>query len=451
MEIKQIKVEGLQLHEHHLSVQYRADEFQFSTQVFYHEVSFSALKQKYSETLINRIVAYIAFFEGMKLCSLFPESYDISAIAAYLDKPAIDLFVQIYQGVFGQHWYENNVTDYQQPEIISTQSLGAFNPIAIVGDNSTVLTGCGGGKDSVVAIKLLEEGNLPYATMQYSHSVYGKAEAQHDLIGEVVAETNPVKAHKISIFDNFLDFPLFPLYFPENSGITVPETPVSIFESLPLMLHEGYQFLSLAHEKSANTGNLFWDKIGKDVNHQWGKGFEAEQALNTFIQKHLLTNFSYFGILQPVYDFRIFRKLSQYPEFLPKIHSCNIKKPWCKKCPKCAYVWLGLMSTCEPAAVDKVFGVNLFDDGDLLPIFRQMIGLEAHTPFECIGEIAESRLAMKRCLEKGLSGKALTVFENEVLSNTTINWQEIEAKYNKVYTQEHAIPDAIFEKIVHGF
>ncbi|HBR00456.1 MULTISPECIES: hypothetical protein [unclassified Roseofilum] len=451
MKIETLKIENLNIHEHHLSVRYSADEFEFSTKVFYQSVSFSKLKQHYSEELTNRIAAYVALFEGMKLCSLFPKYYDISPIAQYLAQPALELFVKIYQGVFGQHWYENQVTDYQQPEIIYSQPLGESTSGTILGNNSTILTGCGGGKDSVVAMKILEDAGLPFSSMQYSHSVYGKAELQHDLITEVVKETTPIKTHKISIIDDFLDFPLFPLYFPKNSGIIAPETPVSIFESLPLMLHEGYKFLSLAHERSANTGNLFWEELGKEVNHQWGKGFEAEQALNTFIQNHLLSNFTYFGILQPVYDFRIFKKLSQYPEILPKIHSCNIKKPWCKKCPKCAYVWLGLMSTFDPGAVDRVFGVNLFDDPDLLPIFRQMIGLEEHTPFECIGEIDESRLAMKQCLKKGLSGKALEVFKNEVLSDHSIDWQKLEEKYDKVYLQDHSIPDRIFQKIVDKF
>lgn len=451
MRIERLKIDTLKIHEHHLSVRYSVDEFEFSTKVFYEGVSFSSLQEKYSENLIRKVCAYIALFEGMKLCSLFPKYYDISTIARDLEQPALDLFVKIYQGVFGQHWYENQVTDYPQPEIIYSQPLGESTPGKIFGDHSTILTGCGGGKDSIVAIKILEEANLPFATMQYSHSVYGKAELQHDLINEVVKETHPVKTHRISIIDDFLDFPLFPLYFPENSGITAPETPVSIFESLPLMLHEGYKFLSLAHEKSANTGNLFWEELGKEVNHQWGKGFEAEQALNTFIQSHLLSNFTYFGILQPVYDFRIFKKLSHYPEVLPKIHSCNIKKPWCKKCPKCAYVWLGLMSTFDPVAVDKVFGVNLFDDPDLLHIFRQMIGLEEHTPFECIGEIDESRLAMKQCLAKGLSGKALEVFEREVLSDSSIDWEKLEEKYDKVYIEEHSIPDEVFQKIVDKF
>lgn len=76
-----------------------------------------------------------------------------------------------------------------------------------------------------------------------------------------------------------------------------------------------------------------------------------------------------------------------------------------------------------------------------------MLGLSQHTPFECIGEIDESRLMMKRCFDKGLSGKALDMFAQEILSDTKIDWQQIEQKYNYVYEQEHAIPDWLFEQI----
>ncbi len=213
------------------------------------------------------------------------------------------------------------------------------------------------------------------------------------------------------------------------------------------MLDKGYHYLCLAHEKSANTGNLFWEEINREVNHQWGKGLEAEILLDNFIREHLLSNFKYFSILQPIYDFRIFNHLSNYPEVLPKIHSCNIQKPWCKKCPKCAYVWLGLMAFCDPKLVDEVFKTNLFDDDDLIPTYEKMLGLSVHTPFECIGEIDESRLMMKRCLEKGLSGKTLDIFQKKILTNTSIDWQTIEYKDNNIYTQDHAIPDEFFNPI----
>ena len=448
MKIAVIKIDGLTIHEHHLEIIYSADKFRFSTKVFFHEISFSALIEKYSQQLIERIAAHIALFEGMKLCSLFPKYYDVSIIAESLAQPVLDLFVKIYQGVFAQHWYENNVTNYRQPEIIYSQSsLGANNPVPILGDNSTILASCGGGKDSFLAMKMLEESGIAFASMQYSHSIYGKADIQHNFISGVLEHLHPVKSYKISIYDDFIDFPFLQLYFPENSGITVPETPVSIFESLFLMLDSGYNYLSLAHEKSANTGNLFWEELGREVNHQWGKGLVAEKILDQFIQENILSNFKYFSLLQPIYDFRIFQNFSRYPEVLPKIHSCNIKKPWCKKCPKCAYVWVGLMAFFKPDIVDAVFQSNLFDDRDLLPIFREMLGLSQHTPFECIGEIDESRLMMKKCLEKNLSGKALDMFVQEILSDTTIDWQKIEQKYNYVYETEHSIPDLLFNQI----
>lgn len=84
MKIEVIKIDDVKIHEHHLNITYSADKFQFSTKVFYHDVSFSALQYKYSQQLIEKIAAYIALFEGMKLCSLFPKYYDISRIAAHL-------------------------------------------------------------------------------------------------------------------------------------------------------------------------------------------------------------------------------------------------------------------------------------------------------------------------------------------------------------------------------
>ncbi len=447
MSVGTIRVREVKTHDRHIEILYGAGDYSFATKIFYHDVSFSQLKKLYSAQTVETVVAHIALFEGMKLCSLFPKTFDISAIAPYLLPQSLDLFYKIYSGVFAQHCYENRVNDYFGPEVVPNRDrLQVRQPDKIVGENDIILTGCGGGKDSAVMLKLMESASLPFASMQYSHTVYGKADFQHQLIDGVVKTVSPNATHQVSIYDDFADYPLFELYFPENSGIIAPETPVSIFESLPLMMQYGYRYFGLAHEKSANKGNLFSEFLGKEVNHQWGKGYEAETLLNTFIRDYLLSNFNYFSLLAPIYDIRIFKLLSKYPELLPKIHSCNIRKPWCKKCPKCAYVWLGTMAFCDRDRVDAVFQKNLFDDADLLPTFRQMMGLESQTPFECIGEIEETRLMLKRCREKGLQGKAIAVFEKEVLSQD-IDWNALEQQYDRVYSQEHAIPQEIFKAI----
>ncbi|MEY3330057.1 MAG: hypothetical protein RLZZ115_2942 [Cyanobacteriota bacterium] len=55
MKIEVIKIDNLTIHEHHLDIIYSADKFRFSTKIFYHDVSFSALIEKYSQpSTINR-------------------------------------------------------------------------------------------------------------------------------------------------------------------------------------------------------------------------------------------------------------------------------------------------------------------------------------------------------------------------------------------------------------
>jgi hypothetical protein len=446
--VEVVKIDKWDIFERHLEIIYCVDQFTFSTKVFYHDISFSELISSYSQAIINQIAAHIALFEGMKFCSLFPKYYDISTVAEHLSPNGIDIFLEVYKGVFAQHRYENSVEDYAGPQIVYPhRDLGQCQTSEILSWSSVVLTGCGGGKDSVLAMKILESAAVPFASLQYSHSVYGKAKTQHDLIADALECAIPINKHHISIYDDFADYPFIPLYFPENSGITAPETPVSVFESLFVALNEGYRYLCFAHERSANTGNLYWREGDCEVNHQWGKSFTAELLLNRYIQENLLSNFTYFSILQPLYDFRIFKNLSRYPVVLPKIHSCNVQKPWCKKCAKCAYVWLGLMATFPSEHVNSIFKKNLFDDPDLLQIFKQLLGLDRHTPFECIGEIDESRLNMKKCLEKGLSGQVLDLFQKTILTDQSIDWQEIEQRYDRVYETDHSIPDWIFDKI----
>jgi hypothetical protein len=72
------------------------------------------------------------------------------------------------------------------------------------------------------------------------------------------------------------------------------------------------------------------------------------------------------------------------------------------------------------------------------PLIQKIVAND--TPFEYIGEIEESKLLMKRCLETGLTGKALDMFSEEILSDSRIDWDKIEDRYNYVYATEHTIP-----------
>jgi hypothetical protein len=54
-------------------------------------------------------------------------------------------------------------------------------------------------------------------------------------------------------------------------------------------------------------------------------------------------------------------------------------------------------------------------------------------------------------VEKGLTGKAIDLFRDLVLSDEAIDWEGIAVKYRGVYDREHAIPEAIFMRIADKF
>ena len=145
--------------------------------------------------------------------------------------------------------------------------------------------------------------------------------------------------HQLRVYDSFEDMPVMQVY-PDIREIITAETPTSLFAALPVLLQHRYLYMVLAHERSANIGNLVWEKTGEDINHQWGKSYEAEQLLNRYIRSEFISNYLYFSILQPIYDTTIFNLLRSDEDAINATHSCNIQKPWCCQCPKCAYVWL---------------------------------------------------------------------------------------------------------------
>lgn len=425
-----------------LVLNYGIDDLAFNTTYWYGpEVDLYALRARYGQDYLDWLLFHILAFEANKVLSLGPRTLDPGPWARFISADFIALWSRIGNKVWAQWRYQHNRPDYAGPRIAASgQALG---PVALQPGPVEILAFCGGGKDSLVALKLLERADIPYASLAYAHSIYGLVSPQHALIDNLLDHCSPQTRHRQWVSDSFIDSPVSSLY-PEYQvqHLLAAETPSSIFASLPIVLSGGYRHIALAHERSADTGNLIWDATGEDVNHQWGKSLEAEQLINGYIQRNLLTDFSYFSLLKPLYDVVIFSLLAQDAQAVPATHSCNLAKPWCKRCPKCAYVWLNYMAYLPTALVDGIFAENLLDLGENQLAFRQMIGLEAHTPFECIGQIPEARLAFELIARKGLTGSAMQAYA-EVPPQSPADWAGILDQYCRVVDQDAALPPQV--------
>ena len=420
----------------------------FATSYWYDSVDFYHLRSKFGDCVIDNVIFHIAAFEINKLCSLRPEFLDWGPFGDYATAEFEDLWRTVFIHVWGQWRYENDDPLYQGPHFAVTHN----RPPACVIDNkhqTGILSFFGGGKDSLVAAKLLDSVGASYSTLVYSSSIYGAPDIQHKIIDRLIGFCSPHIRHRQWVFDDFLPAPV--IRCGDNTMVMTlasAETPSSIFGALPYVLQHGYTHLCLAHERSADTGQLIWQRTGEDINHQWGKSYAAEKIINAYISKNVVKNIQYFSILKPIHDVVIFSMLREHLDAIAYTHSCNIQKPWCKRCPKCVYVWLNYLAYLPKDVVTSIFNDNLFDVEENLQIIRELLGLEGHMPFECIGQVDEVKLAFELCRSRGLHGKAMDLYLADVEKP---DFPKIVSRYTAVDLSQSSLPrdlaPAIAEKL----
>jgi UDP-N-acetyl-alpha-D-muramoyl-L-alanyl-L-glutamate epimerase len=429
---------------HQLALSFGVDELSFHTTIWY-QCDLHELERRFGSDAMDRIYFHITAFEANKLTSLGPTQIDLGPYSPFHTSAFETLWHQIRHRVWAQWRYENNLPNYRGPVFPNTAVDRPQTPLTITAGDVDLLTFCGGGKDSLVCLRLLEQAGIPYATLQYASSVYGKLDQQHYLISELLDHCRPAVRHKLWLFDDFLDSPVVNLHTELGiNSLTAAETPSSLFGAIPVALASGYRYLILAHERSADTGNFIWEATGEEVNHQWGKSFECELMLARYVRENIV-DIEYFSLLKLVHDVLIFRLLRNVGQAIRYTHSCNVRKPWCLRCPKCVYVWVNLMAYLPKEQLGQMFDdTNVLDIPENQIFFRQMLGLEAHTPFECIGEVDESRLAFELCRRKGMTGAAMKTYCEEC-DRPGI---DVLARYVTVDVVNSNLPPRVSEKVL---
>ena len=431
---------------HQLVVRHGLDDLSFTTTYWYADADLPALEARYGREAMERIYFHITAFEANKLISLRPERLDLGPFTRFHSRAFTDLWRTVAHHVWGQWRYEHDDPDYWGPEPVSAPAASTAGPLELerVSEGPETLSFCGGGKDSLVAMRLLERAGIAFDSLAYSSTVYGQAGPQHELIDRLLGHTAVGKRRRLWMMDDFLDSPVTALH-PELGSryLLAAETPASVVAALPLALTHGYRHLVVAHEHSADFGNLTWSQTGEEVNHQWGKSLEAERLLADYVRSELVEDVDYFSLLKPIDDTLIFNLLDGDETAVRATHSCNVRKPWCCRCPKCAYVWLGYMAFLPATEVEPIFGENLLDLPENQLTYRQMLGLEEHTPFECIGTVGETRLAFALCHRKGLEGRAMQTFVEEV---PEVDVEDALARYLQIHPR-HRIPPRVFSSV----
>jgi hypothetical protein len=179
----------------------------------------------------------------------------------------------------------------------------------------------------------------------------------------------------------------------------IPVTAINSLIAIATAVWHGLGPVVMSNERSASDPNLIWN--GREVNHQWSKGIEAEGLLRDAVIAHVGLTEPYFSLLRSLSELHIAQLYARTDAYDDVMTSCNkafkLHDPtvrWCGDCPKCRFVFLALAPAMDRSRLVHIFGQDLFDDPAQVPGFLELLGIDAHKPFECVGEVEESLVAL---------------------------------------------------------
>jgi hypothetical protein len=423
----------------------------FVATLHYPDVDFDDLDRRFGDELVDRVCFHIAAFELAKTVSLGATSIDFGPFERFVDTAFAELWSTVVHEVWAQWRWERDLPAATAPALQVMSRGPVAEPATVAEGDRPFLAFCGGGKDSLVTHRLLDEVGVAFDSFVYASRAYGDLEAQVGLCFGLLDELAATPRRILSITDSLDEVTSGEMaeLFGLDGPLLAAETPASLFEAIPLVLQHGYRYLVLGHEASADVGNLVWAATGEEVNHQWGKSVEAERLLAAYLRSVLVADLEFFSVLKPLHDVGIFGLLAEAPAAaVLRTHSCNVDKPWCRRCAKCTYVWLNYLAYLDHGAVAQVFGEDLFDVTDNVGHLDRLLGLTDHTPFECIGEVDESRLALAMCAARGLRGPVMDRYADLV---TSTDGPAIAARYAAVDRGYSGLPASVRDAVLAQF
>lgn len=300
--------------------------------------------------------------------------------------PAAQAFFDaVYTDGLAEYAYRNQLPHVLGLEVATP--AGSVPPIGAT-DNSggRPLSAVGGGKDSIVTLEILRDAGFDPVPFSVNPN-------------PVIASVNEASGLPALAARRKLDPRLFELNSAGARNGHIPVTAINSLIAIATAAWHGLGPVVMSNERSASDPNLIWN--GHEVNHQWSKGETAEGLLREAVREHVGLTEPYFSFLRPLSELRIAELFAAHTRYDDVVTSCNqafkLHDPtarWCGDCPKCRFVFLAMAPFMPYERLVHIFGHDLFADPAQLPGYRELLGLDAHKPFECVGEVEESVVAL---------------------------------------------------------
>lgn len=332
---------------------------------------------------LNRVLELLHLVAGV--------SYHKAAAPPRLVAPAplgaasAALVTAVYTRGLGEYAYRNEL-----PYVLElTPEVPAGSPApAVQVDNSDrrPLSAVGGGKDSIVSLEALRRAGFDPVPFSVNPN-------------HVIASVNEASGLKPLSARRRIDPKLFELNAAGARNGHIPVTAINSLIAVATAVLHGLGPVVMSNERSASDPNLVWN--GHEINHQWSKGIEAEGLLRAALAEHAGLTEPYFSLLRSLSELHIARLFAEFTRYDNVVTSCNaafkLRDPsarWCRNCPKCRFVFLAMAPFMPRARLTHIFNADLLADPAQVPGYRELLGADGHKPFECVGEVEESVVAL---------------------------------------------------------
>jgi len=378
----------------------------------------------YDAAALDAALQQLFFVAGVSYYKAFLAP-NISVECGEIDTLLKDVLNRTYQNGLGEFFFVNKLNPRTLIEFPVTHG-GVLSTYDVTSDG--LLVGIGGGKDSLVSVELLKNSGLDIATWSLNHR----------------PQLTPL-VERIGLphfwVEREWDKQLLNLNAQGAYNGHVPISAIIACVGTVVAILTGRRDHVVSNEQSANEPTLTYD--GEQINHQYSKSQAFEEEYQTLSRARFGDSLRYYSLLRPLSELRIAEIFSKsgFDTYHDVFSSCNRAFThssdhmfWDGTCPKCAFVFLALTPF---VPVEKLLGLfggkNLLLDPELELTYRQLLGIEGDKPLECVGEIKESRAAMR---------------EAQKLYPELVKYQfDLPEDYDFRKLASHHIPDEIWKLI----
>lgn len=376
----------------------------------------------YSPEALERALQLLFFVAGVSYYKMYLAP-KINIYKGVIDESLSRFLSQTYQKGLGEFFYVNGL-DPRTSIHFPVNSEG-MAPIEAV-DSNGQLIGLGGGKDSLVSVEILRD-QPKIATWSLNHR--SQLEPLTQRIGLDHFWVGREWDNQISVLNQ-----------QDAMNGHVPISAIFACVGTIVAILSGYRDVVVSNESSASDPTLIYK--GLAINHQYSKSLEFERDYQACLKQTYGESLRYYSLLRPYSELHIAKLFSKlgFEKYKDVFSSCNRAFThdqnhlfWCGECAKCAFVFLILTPFLDRKEVEALWnGRNLLLEPYHEKTYRQLLGIEGDKPLDCVGEVKESRSAMRLAQEKYPELKNKYVFD-------------IPSDYSWETLSTHSMPPAINE------